>query len=66
MSYGPDLEEAFHRSAYFVDRILKGARTIDLPIEQATKFELVLNPGTARSLGFQFPQQLLLRADSTI
>lgn len=66
MSYGIDLEGAFYRGAYFVDRILKGARPADLPIEQATTFELVLNQRTARSLGVRFPQQLLIRADTVI
>jgi putative tryptophan/tyrosine transport system substrate-binding protein len=66
MSYGPDLVGAFHRSAYFIDRILKGAKPIDLPIEQSTTFQLVLNQGTARSLGMKLPQSLMVRADEVI
>ena len=66
MSYGPDLEGVFHRAAYFVDRILKGAKPIDLPIEQPTTLQLVLNQGTAKVLGMRFPQSLLLRADEVI
>ncbi len=66
MSYGPDLEGAFHRAAYFVDRILKGAKPVDLPIEQPNTFQLALHQGTARALGMRFPQALLLRADEVI
>ncbi len=66
LSYGPDLEGVFHRAAYFVDRILKGAKPIDLPIEQPTTLQLVLNQGTAKALGMRFPQSLLLRADEVI
>ena len=66
MSYGPDVEAAFHRSAYFIDRILKGATPADLPIEQTSTFQLVLNQRTARALGLRFAQSLLLRADELI
>jgi putative ABC transport system substrate-binding protein len=66
MSYGPDLEGAFHRAAYFVDRILKGAKPVDLPIEQPSTFQLALHQGTARSLGLRFPQSLMVRADEVI
>jgi len=66
MSYGPDLEGAFHRAAYFVDRILKGAKPAELPIEQPNAFQLALNQRTARELGLRFPQSLLLRADEVI
>ena len=66
MSYGPDLEAAFHRAAYFADRILKGAKPADLPIEQPNTFQLVLNQGTARTIGLRFAQSLLLRADEVI
>ncbi len=66
MSYGPDLEVSFHRAAYYVDRLLKGARPADLPIEQPTTFQLVLNQRTAKAMGFKFPKSLLLRADEVI
>ena len=66
MSYGPDLEGVFQRAAYFVDRILKGAKPTDLPIEQAATFQLVLNQRTARALGRRFPQSLLIGADEVI
>lgn len=66
MSYGPDLEGAFHRSAYYVDRILKGARPADLPIEQPTRFELAVSLKTAKALGLTIPQSILLRADELI
>jgi len=66
MSYGPDLEGAFHRSAYFVDRILKGAKPAELPIEQPSTFQLVLNRVTAKAMGITLPQALLLRADEVI
>ena len=66
MSYGPDLEAAFHRAAYFVDRILKGARPADLPIEQPTRFQLVVNLKMAKALGLTIPQAVLLRADEVI
>ena len=66
MSYGPDLEGVFQRAAYFVDRILKGAKPAELPIEQATTFQLVLNQRTARALGLRFPQSLLIAANEVI
>jgi ABC-type uncharacterized transport system substrate-binding protein len=66
MSYGPDIVEVFHRAAFYVDKVLKGAKPADLPVEQPTKLELVINLKTAHALGLTIPRSVLGLTDEVI
>jgi putative ABC transport system substrate-binding protein len=66
MSYGPDYTELWRRAADFVDKILKGTKPADMPVEQPTKFEFLVNLKTAKQIGLTIPQKVLERADKVI
>jgi putative tryptophan/tyrosine transport system substrate-binding protein len=66
MSYGPNLTDLYRRAAEFVDKILRGTQPADIPVEQPTRFELIVNLTTAKALGLTIPETFLVRADEVI
>jgi putative ABC transport system substrate-binding protein len=66
LSYGADIPDTYHQAATYVDRILRGSKPSDLPVQFPTKFEMVVNLKTAKALGLTVPQSILLRADEVI
>ena len=66
MSYGPNFSALFRRAAEYVDKILRGAKPADIPVEQPTKFDLVINLKTAKAIGLKVPELFLIRADEII
>jgi putative ABC transport system substrate-binding protein len=66
VSYGPDRTDLFRKAASYVDRILRGAKPVDLPVQSPTNYELVINLRTAKAMGLQIPQSVLMRADRVI
>jgi putative ABC transport system substrate-binding protein len=66
MSYGPNIPDLFRRAASYVDRILRGAKPAEIPVEQPIKFDLIINITTAKALGITIPESFLLRADEVI
>ena len=66
IAYGPNLEIVYRRAAHFVDKLIKGERASDLPVEQPVIFDLVINQRTAKALGITIPQQVMIRADEVI
>jgi putative ABC transport system substrate-binding protein len=66
MPYGPDFSALYRRAAYFVDRVLKGAKPADLPVEQTMKFEFIINLKAAKAIGLTIPPNVLVRADKVI
>ena len=66
MSYGPNFLDNFRRAAYYVDRILKGTKPADLPVEQPREFEFVINLNTARALGLTIPERVLIQATEVL